>query len=168
MIGPTSSTRSSSNWHWHHIRDSLPVMNVPFLLPTMRRQVFSFLHGLSHPGVPVGSSGPTAARMRGIEFAFVSRGNVAEVICITFPWIGAGAIPDAPFIHIRLEQVVLLVPSSSSKCRLTCIDRFARYPFAMLISGISGNILVHRVHIFDVPVTVITDRRSQLEPMLFR
>ncbi|BHF78091.1 hypothetical protein SprV_0602120100 [Sparganum proliferum] len=83
------------------------------------------------------------------------------------------AVPDVRFHHVHLDLVGPLPQSRGYTHILTAVDRFTRWPIAVLISDSSAEniamvFLTHWISTFGVPATLTTDRGSQFQSSLFR
>ncbi|BHF80886.1 hypothetical protein SprV_0702401400 [Sparganum proliferum] len=105
----------------------------PFVSPSLRRKVFSYLHNLSHPG--------SRATDKLVSDRFVWPGMHKDLKAWTraclgcqrnkVQWhnkapIGTFPTPDARFSHIHLDIVGPLPLSNGCSYLLTCVDRFTR------------------------------------------
>ncbi|BHF59229.1 hypothetical protein SprV_0100218600 [Sparganum proliferum] len=152
----------------------------PFVPPSLRRKVFSSLHNLSHPG-----SGATDKLVsdRFVWPAMHKDLNAWTRACIPCQRskiqrhnkapIGTFPGPGARFSHVHLDIVGPLPLSNGCSYLLTCVDRFTRWPEAILLPDIAAPAVVKAflsrwVAIFGAPSTITTDRGAQFESNLFQ
>ena len=86
--------------------------------------------------------------------------------------LGTFNTPDARFDHMHIDLVRPLPTSQDCTYLLTCIDRFTRWPEAILIPNITADIVAQAfvsgwILRFGVPSTVTTDQGQQFESMLW-
>lgn len=152
----------------------------PYIPPSLRRQVFDHLHGLSHPS--------KRATLKLISDRFVWPNMNAEIrewvtTCLqcqsckvhrhTKSPMGTFSEPDSRFSHIHLDLVGPLPTSQGYQYLLTIVDRFSRWPTAIPIRDISAvtmakTILREWIAVFGTPKVVTTDRGPQFQSCLFR
>ncbi|BHF77687.1 hypothetical protein SprV_0602079600 [Sparganum proliferum] len=152
----------------------------PFVPPSLRRKVFSYLHNLSHPGsratdklvsdrfVWPGMHKDLKAWTRACiacQRSKIQRHNKAPIG--TFPGFGAR------FSHVHLDIVGPLPLSNGCSYLLTCVDRFTRWLEAIPLPDIAAPTVVKAflsrwVAIFGTPSTITTDRGAQFESNLFQ
>ncbi|BHF75238.1 hypothetical protein SprV_0501833400 [Sparganum proliferum] len=152
----------------------------PFVPPSLRREVFSSLHNLSHPGsratdklvsdrfVWPGMHKDLKAWTRACiacQRSKIQRHNKAPIG--TFPG------PGARFSHVHLDIVGPLPLSNGCSYLLTCVDRSTRWPEAIPLPDIAAPTVVKAflsrwVAIFGAPSTITTDRGAQFESNLFQ
>nr|VZI26239.1 unnamed protein product [Spirometra erinaceieuropaei] len=150
----------------------------PFVPPSLRRKVFSSLHNLSHPG--------SRATDKLVSDRFVWPGMHKDLKAWTRAClgcqrnkvrrhnktpIGTFPTPDARFSHIHLDIVGPLPLSNGCSYLLTCVDRFTRWPEAILLPDVAAPTVVKAflsrwVAIFGAPSIITTDRGAQFESHL--
>ena len=117
----------------------------PLVPLTWRRTVFESLHGLSHPGI--------RATQKLITARFVWPGINSDVrrwtrSCLqcqrakvqrhTHAPLSTFPNPDARYDVIHIDLVEPLPPSQGFTYLLTCVDRFTRWPQAILLTSITA------------------------------
>ncbi|BHF78459.1 hypothetical protein SprV_0602157200 [Sparganum proliferum] len=152
----------------------------PFVPPSLRREVFSSLHNLSHSGSRatdklVSDRFVWPAMHKDLKAwtracipcqrSKIQRHNKAPIG--TFPG------PGARFSHVHLDIVGPLPLSNGCSYLLTCVDRFTRWPEAIPLPDIAAPTVVKAslsrwVAIFGEPSTITTDRGAQFESNLFQ
>ncbi|BHF59835.1 hypothetical protein SprV_0100279600 [Sparganum proliferum] len=151
----------------------------PFVPPSLRRQVFSSLHNLSHPG--------SRATDKLVSDRFVWPGMHKDLkawarTCLGCQWnkvqrhktpISIFPTPDARFSHVHLDIVGLLPLSNGCSYLLTCVDRLTRWPEVIPLPDVAAPTVVKAslsrwVAIFSAPSTITTDRSAQFESNLFQ
>ncbi|HBK82804.1 MAG TPA: hypothetical protein DDZ41_04280, partial [Flavobacterium sp.] len=151
----------------------------PYLPQSFRKEIFSLLHGLSHPGVKASRN---AIKLRyfwpNMNFDI---GNwvknclacqKAKVNRHTKTPFGEFKIPDGRFEHIHMDLVGPLPPSDNCQYILTIIDRYTRWPEAYPLPDMKTTTVVqafvdHYVSRFGIPLRITTDQGSQFESNLF-
>ncbi|GFS73430.1 transposon Ty3-G Gag-Pol polyprotein [Trichonephila clavipes] len=114
----------------------------PFVPASFRRPIFNHIHNPSHPGI--------AALTKLVCSCYVWPGMKCQikkwVRCCescqkskiqrhTKTHLGTFFLPDAKFTHIHIDIVGPLPPSEGHHYLLTIINRFSRWPEAILIPG---------------------------------
>ena len=148
----------------------------PFIPKQFRRSVFDSLYQLSYPSI--------CATQHLITARYVWPGINGDVlngpkhICIvnsprhTVAPTGTFMMPDSRFDNIHIDIVGPLPPSRGYTYLLTCIDRFTRWPEAILIFNASAESVAQAfmttwISRFGIPSTVTTDRGKQFESTLW-
>nr|VZI40915.1 unnamed protein product [Spirometra erinaceieuropaei] len=151
----------------------------PFVPPSLRSKVFTFLHNLSHPG--------SRATDKLVSDRFVWPGMHKDLkawtrACIAYQRskiqrhnkapIGTFPGPGARFSHVHLDIVGPLPLSNGCSYLLTCVDRFTRWPEVIPLPDIAASpvvkaVLSRFVTVFGAPSTITTDRGAQFESNLF-
>ena len=149
----------------------------PYVLQPLYRAVFDALHSLSHPGIRATQRFVTARYVWPRINVDVSQWACSCLQCqrtkmqqhiVTSP--GTFASPDARFDHIHIDRWDPCPPGYSYL--LTCVDRFTRWPEAILLPDITALMVTQAfvsgwVAHFGTPATNTTDRSAQFESALW-
>lgn len=151
----------------------------PYVPEKLRKQVFTSVHGLSHP------SG--RATVQQIRHKYVWPGMKKDIInwartCLPCQRSKIHRhnrlipnkidIPNNRFDHVHLDIVVLPLVQGYRYC-LTMIDRFSRWPEAIPLKNMSADTVAtafwtNWIARFGCPKTITTDQGSQFESTLFK
>lgn len=152
----------------------------PYVPTEQRKQVFSSLHSLSHPGVK--------ATVKLVTDRYVWPGinkdcrewakschacQLTKVTRHVTPSLGAFKLPRARFQHIHIDLVGPLPPSDGFKYCLTAVDRYTRWPEAIPIIDITAEtvakaFVTNWIARYGTPTEVVTDRGKQFESALMK
>jgi cleavage and polyadenylation specificity factor subunit 1 len=155
------------------------IIKRPFMPAPLRQRIFNQYHGLSHPGIkqtlnliktryfwPRMSNQikKLAKTCIACQTSKVTKHNITP--------IGAFPTQSERFEHVHIDLVGPLPTSAGYTYLLTCLDRFSRFPEAIPLTNITATtvaeaFLLHWIARYGVPVTITTDRGSQLESAHF-
>ncbi|GBL92522.1 hypothetical protein AVEN_174778-1 [Araneus ventricosus] len=126
----------------------------PFVPENFRREVFTNLHSLSHPGIRASCQQAKVSRH--------TRSKLSHFVP-----------PSARFEHVHIDLVGPLPPSEGFRYCLTCVDRFSKWPEAFPLVDISANTIATAFYSgwisrFGPPLRLTTDQGTQFESALFR
>lgn len=152
----------------------------PFITKPFRRQVFSMLHNLSHPGARasirlvtqrfIWPGAKRDCRQWARECEQCQRSKVARH---TSAPVAAFTLPPARFRHVHLDIVGPLPHSLGYRYCLTAVDRFTRWPEAYPLQEITAEaclaaFLSGWVARFGCPSDITTDQGRQFQSHLFK
>ncbi|GBM83785.1 Transposon Tf2-9 polyprotein [Araneus ventricosus] len=152
----------------------------PFFLVNFRREVFTNLHSLSHPGI--------RASVRMIIERYLWPSMKADVTlwartCLQCQQAKVSrhtrskpsdfVPPSARFEHDHIDLVGPLPPSEGFRYCLTCVDRFSKWPEAFPLVDMSANTIATAFYSgwisrFGPPLRLTTDQGTQFESALFQ
>ena len=151
----------------------------PFVPSQFRRQVFTSLHALHHPG------SRATRRLVSARFVWPSMNKDLQAWVRTCPACQRAKVhrhtkaplsqfvpPDQRFDHVHIDLVGPLPPCQGYTYLLTCVDRFTRWPEAIPLRNATAEataaaFLSGWVSRFGVPSVITTDRGANFESSLF-
>ncbi|GBL73846.1 Transposon Ty3-I Gag-Pol polyprotein [Araneus ventricosus] len=133
----------------------------PFVPENFRREVFTNLHSLSHPGI--------RASVRMISERYVWPSMKADVTLLARTCLQCQQAKVSRHTRSKLSD---FIPPSARYC-LTCVDRFSKWPEAFPLVDISANTIATAFYSggifrFGPPLRLTTDQGTQFESALFQ
>lgn len=150
----------------------------PYVPQPLRKQIFSSLHSLAHPGKR-GSRKIVSDRYvwpsiqkdcaKWAQHCLACQQNKVTRHCTT-P-LGNIQLPSQRFEHIHID-LISLPPSKGYKWCLTIVDRFSRYPEAIPLVESSLNTVAHAllynwISRHGIPLRITSDRGGQFFSDIF-
>ena len=146
----------------------------PYVPSPLRRQIFNYLHSLSHPVIKataklISQSFVWTAALGGRSCQPCQRSKVSRHI--TAP-VGNFTLPPARFLHVYNDIVGPLPSSAGFQYCPTAVDRFTRWPETFPIpditpEAVSRALLSGLIAFFGCPETITTEQGRRFEPQLF-
>lgn len=152
----------------------------PYIPLPLRRTVFDFIHGLSHPGQKVTRKliserfvWPSMNRDIAQWSKSCSSCQSAKITRHTKSPVSKFQLPSRRFSDIHVDIVGPLPQSEGFRYILTIIDRFTRWPEAIPMEDITSSTVCRKfyegwVARFGCPDNICTDRGAQFTSSMFR
>ena len=152
----------------------------PYVPEKLRRQLFTQLHGLSHPGIRATQRLVTSKYVWPKMNTDIRQWTRACMACqrskvhvhTTTP-IGHFRPPDSRFAHVHVDLVGPLPSVQGHTHLLTCVDRFTRWPEAIPLTSTTTEAVAQAflsgwVARFGAPSALTSDRGAQFESALWQ
>ena len=151
----------------------------PWVPPTMRRQVFQCIHGISHPSA---RSTTQLLRQKFVWNGLAKDAKAWSRTCVpcqaskvhrhTESGVGTFHQPERRFAHIHVDVVGPLPPSDDHRYLLTIVDRATRWPEAIPIKSATADacaaaLVSQWISRFGVPLHLTSDRGSNFTSSLW-
>ncbi|UYV78472.1 hypothetical protein LAZ67_16001606 [Cordylochernes scorpioides] len=152
----------------------------PFVPENFRRQIFNFLHNLSHPGIRATRKLITQKYFWPKMNQTINHWSKSCLDCQkskihrhTITKHGIFPLPSTRFEHVHLDLIGPLPHSENCTHILTAIDRYSKWPEAFPISdktaiSVAKAFFRGWISRYGVPATITTDQGREFESHLFK
>ena len=124
----------------------------PYVPKKLRRQLFTQLHGLSHPGIRATQRLVTSKYVWPNMNADIRKRTHACLACQqskvhvhTMSPIGRFRPPDSRFAHVHVDLAGPLPTVNGHTDLLTCVDRFTCWPEAILLTSTTTDVVAQAI-----------------------